>query len=650
MKLAYLLFLHFVATSYPQYSAPFKLMDLGVSLFSSDVNKKCVLDFSLFLSDLSKMKLWASRMVDASGKINAGILNGNVHIFGDYDQCLSIKEHVRGRTIEGKYCSALITISDEILSDELLYLKSKYQTKNFQRIRLEGVLQYLANTTGLLGLCVPKSCSPEDLEIIADQIISKLKLPARLSFRNDLCSHKNQPVTITNLDLYIYSFFVVVAVILCGSTVYDFYLQKTGIVTIFSVYTNIKKLLNQHEGKRLTCVSGIRVIACLWVILAHVTFSNTLLSKNPIYVVTEWKMNPSSAFIWTGHYALDTFFTLSGLLSSYTYLKFSDKNKISLFSFYFNRYIRLTPLLVATVLIHTSLIKLFTDGPYGQIVIDHYTDQCAENWWTSIFYIFKLMKFRRCANHTWYLSVDTQLYLCAPIFLFFIKKHPKKTMTTMGLTFLAAVTYSSTVTVIKQIGFTIFEWSDNHTNYLFHSSYYHMPSWLVGLFFGYLLQLQSVKIPKNLNTFLLFVSLLSLVKLIVNQLEFFEGEYDVYRAALWNGLARPAWSLAICYIIFSCATGNGGYINSFLSHYVFRVLGELTYSLYMVHGGIQMILFSSTKQTLIFSNRQIFNTFTELCVVSLPFAVLMYLAFEAPIFAFKDYMQKRQKLDTTKSE
>ena len=65
-------------------------------------------------------------MVDASGKINAGILNGNVHIFGDYDQCLSIKEHVRGRTIEGKYCSALITISDEILSDELLYLKSKY--------------------------------------------------------------------------------------------------------------------------------------------------------------------------------------------------------------------------------------------------------------------------------------------------------------------------------------------------------------------------------------------------------------------------------------------------------------------------------------------------------------------------------------------
>jgi hypothetical protein len=45
---------------------------------------------------------------DASSKVNPGVLNANLRWYGNYDQCLDIREVVGGRVIEGQYCSAFI--------------------------------------------------------------------------------------------------------------------------------------------------------------------------------------------------------------------------------------------------------------------------------------------------------------------------------------------------------------------------------------------------------------------------------------------------------------------------------------------------------------------------------------------------------------
>ena len=50
-------------------------------------------------------------MFDATTKLDAGILRGNMHFVGDYDLCVSIKEETKTRTVEGKYCSAIITLN-----------------------------------------------------------------------------------------------------------------------------------------------------------------------------------------------------------------------------------------------------------------------------------------------------------------------------------------------------------------------------------------------------------------------------------------------------------------------------------------------------------------------------------------------------------
>lgn len=45
-------------------------------------------------------------MHDSSAKLPSGLLNGNVHAFGDFYQCLQISENLKegGGIIRGKYC------------------------------------------------------------------------------------------------------------------------------------------------------------------------------------------------------------------------------------------------------------------------------------------------------------------------------------------------------------------------------------------------------------------------------------------------------------------------------------------------------------------------------------------------------------------
>ena len=197
-----------------------------------------------------------------------------------------------------------------------------------------------------------------------------------------------------------------------------------------------------------------------------------------------------NTFVWTGHNAMDTFFTVSGLLVSYTYLKSSQKSSTGLFTFYTNRYVRwyfhpaypflitvflrLTPVMLLTILIQSSLLKIYVEGPYAKIMLDIFIEKCYDNWPSMVFYTINLFLhtkviffvttsiifsnfFQTVVTHIWYLSCDFQMYLLAPIFLFFIRKHPRKVTAAMALTFLLSVLYSFAITGIKKVGFTVYE-------------------------------------------------------------------------------------------------------------------------------------------------------------------------------------------------
>jgi hypothetical protein len=144
---------------------------------------------------------------DASGKLPAGILSGNSHLTGNYDFCLTIKEHVHGRTIEGQYCTFTLVSSNSTAKSQLKRVINEVSTGNvgkrngtqkFQVARQKDVFDYVFENTALLGICLPKSCTAADLTRLATQV-------QELSFRFDdkYCQYRDKPVESYGIDSYV---------------------------------------------------------------------------------------------------------------------------------------------------------------------------------------------------------------------------------------------------------------------------------------------------------------------------------------------------------------------------------------------------------------------------------------------------------------
>lgn len=86
--------------------------------------------------------------------------------------------------------------------------------------------------------------------------------------------------------------------------------------------------------------------------------------------------------------AVDTFFVVGGLLVSYGYLRATNSGKkVNILVFYFHRYIRLTPPLLAVVLFVMFLVPFLTSGPDYPTYIASYTNFCLKNWWSTLLYV-----------------------------------------------------------------------------------------------------------------------------------------------------------------------------------------------------------------------------------------------------------------------
>ncbi|RUS90313.1 hypothetical protein EGW08_001911, partial [Elysia chlorotica] len=130
---------------------------------------------------------------------------------------------------------------------------------------------------------------------------------------------------------------------------------------------------------------------------------------------------------WTFHailnapYAVDTFFTISGCLVSYLFLRGVKKAgglKVAhMVMYYVHRYLRLTPLYALAILVYNGLTPYIEEGPFLAENSDRDVD-CKDLWWTNLLYFSNLRSdFRQCIGWSWYLPNDMQFYAVAPLIL-----------------------------------------------------------------------------------------------------------------------------------------------------------------------------------------------------------------------------------------
>ncbi|XP_021367674.1 nose resistant to fluoxetine protein 6-like isoform X2 [Mizuhopecten yessoensis] len=438
---------------------------------------------------------------------------------------------------------------------------------------------------------------------------------------------------------------------------------KTGIrarlLVSFSLYTNGRKLLSSRRQRadKFEAVNGIRFLSMAWVILGH-TFlhiTSSGIMENRLTFVPAVLHQVSAGVIVNSLLSVDTFFTLSGLLLSYVFMKEMKRQdgKINWFMYYLHRFWRLTPPYMLVMFMYVALMRYTGDGPFWP-KNGHEKDFCAKTWWRNLLYINNFVdSFNSCMVWTWYLANDMQFYLISPLLLvplYFSRRHGGLVC---GVFLLGTTITSYVVSYQLDLSAVMFNANststtneDNYFPYYFVRPYCRMGPYIVGIVAGYILYVNegNYKLSKGLNMLLWF--LMTVTGSVVTYGVYGPAtgtNWDPSIAALYNATHRTVWGVCVSWVVVACVTGYGGFINTLLSWKAFIPLGRLTYCVYLVHPLLLFYFTATMRHTIYVTNYTLIYIFLGTLTLSNMLAFLTSLVFEAPMKELENIIFKRKR-------
>ncbi|CAF1490507.1 unnamed protein product [Rotaria sp. Silwood1] len=658
---------------------------LGLNLHSSESNEttKCEQDFVFLVKAALRRDLWALKIFDSWGKpLPSGLLKGNILWTGNYDECLDPLYQVANKTFvqqpfDSQYCA----------------------------LSLSGTTSEGKMSSGLtLGICVPWSCDRQSITILARSLFKKDNITENnLLCSNDAASKQkslSRGVVVTCVVLSLLGLLVLIGTIvdLLASRLksvnhvashingYDrissikstesqsitppqyshfsnqtllsatprtvFFAQFSAIRTLRRIFTMTKK----DDENSLDFIHGLRVLSLFWVIFGHSILFSLFYTSNPVDVLA-WSDNMAFQLITSGILSVDTFFVLSGFLTTIIFVREVTKAKLSfrLFILYYvHRYIRLTPTFLLVILISINLTPFFGRGPIYPAETGFESDGCRHRgWWTDILYVGNLVYPNdMCLGISWYLHNDMQFHWIAPLALIPFVIGRKSigyfvailyVLVGMG-SILGILLYYRTMSLNLLVDATNLN-GPSFFNKIYITPWCRISAYAIGLLTGFIVI--NVGRSYHSNTYTkIFGTLLSIVVgltcVFVMYLDYVliaglnRSELIAYQV-----LSRPFWALVIGWILFLCSTNQGGIVNTILSWPVWAPLARLNYSAYLIH--LTVMLTTIYNQTIPIYNQpfMILNTYVSYLFFIYITAIVVVIFFENPFFVLEKYIFKR---------
>nr|XP_034301375.1 nose resistant to fluoxetine protein 6 [Crassostrea gigas] len=674
---------------------------LNGAVQGTNASTACQGDFIKVIKGLQNMEAWALKFLDASAKIPTDLLNLNLNWYGSYDECYSDSTflesfgilHNTQTPVKGQYCNTNLNLP---LPPEV-----------------KGILTVAFQNSGFIkaGICFPKSCSTDDLLQIVNAFLYNIPLgDNKVTAWPITCPVPAEEDTLETDTIVVVIILAIFLVIILEGTLYDVvitirskrnkenekptengevaengkpiengnsfpensyklraengnvqhiepekkHLQKPGIVgrlvLCFSAYTNGKKILGTSQPKgSLTAVNGIRFLSMSWVILGHTLAFVLGSTSNMLQYYNKFVNRAASEAIVNALFSVDTFFVLSGLLTSYLLLKQMKKSKgwINWGLFYFHRYWRLTPVYMIVIGMYVTIYPHLIFGPNK----GKPDEICRESWWKNLLYIDNFFGYKDlCLGWSWYLNNDMQFYILSPLLIvpFFFNQIVGIIVSVCFL--LAATITPGVLSYVKNLPVhTIGGGPKDADRAAYFEDYYIVPycrmgPYICGVITGYILYKTKCKCRMNI-----FVNLLGWAVATAMACGCLYGLHNTLRpdnpvylskevTALYNGVSRTAWGAAVCWVIFACSTGNGGIINTLLSWKAFVPLSRLTYCAYLVHPLVMYVYYFNWNFPLYMTDLDFVYIFLGNLMVSYGIAFIVSIAFESPFMGLEKIM------------
>ncbi|KAL3870701.1 hypothetical protein ACJMK2_038745 [Sinanodonta woodiana] len=558
------------------------LADGGIGKYLTSVMSKlsteCQNDVQLLLGAISKGEGWALKFLDAIGKPPSGILDGHTLWLGSYDECVDANVLNNATQFRGQYCLADISMT--------------------------GILPSMPGSPAKItvAICVPDTCQ-----------LNSLGLP--------ITCDKNKSFVEDQSAVAITAVVSVLGAIILLATMYDVIRQHVTKNSKLSQVTEMDVVAAPHEH-----INGF----------TNPSSNSDTLDKTSS---NKYNMKPEQCEKREPGF---------GLLVAYLSLRDMQKvggiKKFNWIMYYFHRFWRLTPPYMLFLFFYSILFPYLDNGPFWFYSSFKDWDMCKESWWTNLLYVNNLVKTdKMCMAWSWYLANDMQFYILSPLILipFFIS--PVGGMI-MSLVFLIITTVVPGVIAAQKHYSALFpDITGNpamvdYFDKVYIKPYCRMGPYVVGLITGYVLYRtkRQVNMHKVLN--LLGWAVAASINIAVLYGLYNPDNKHVLNepeSAAYIALYRTGWAIGVCWVVFACATGNGGPVNTLLSWSPFVPLSRLTYCAYLVHPMIMFYIFGMRRTTVYFAYPEMVCSFLGFLVIAYLVAFVLSLAFESPMMGLE---------------
>ncbi|XP_017487800.1 PREDICTED: nose resistant to fluoxetine protein 6, partial [Rhagoletis zephyria] len=608
---------------------------------------------------------WAIEFPDTWGRLPVGLMWGHAVSFGAYEECLAASwEFSTDDVLRGQYCLARVPIKKYM--DEI----KPRQVRSPARISYK----YSKPEAFELGVCIPSSCSAELGNKILTGVMNKYYDAGITStmMQEKYCKYE-EPVKFRAIDIFAIVFFSFIVFCMIASSVYDYIKTKNKepkkpLFVAFSVLTNAPKIFTVKQTNNpnvIQCLNGLRCFSLIWVVYGHGYMTFYQLPHINIVKVYTWVETPYSMLVQNATLCVDTFFFMSGLLMLWGAFREMErtKGKLNIGMMYFHRYIRLTPVVAVVILYILSLCKYSGHGPMW-MKIGTQDERCSDTWWATLLYVQNYVFPKKiCISQSWYLAVDTQLYVLSPLFLIPLWKWGKKALP--PIIGVAVLCMGCTFATFMKWKFSLFRVDDDNLDDRQRLTYYpthtRVPTWLIGVIFGYFLytknrgrQIPLAKIWVVTGWVVAFGVMLACLWGPYWRILPQNPSAPIVEGALYEPLSRSSWAIAIGWIVWACYNGHGGLINDFLSWGFFTGFSRLTYCMYVIHRIVQLVNDGRIQTDTHFSDYEMILRWWHDFGVALTLSIFATLAFESPIlgiekaiFGHGDSKPAPKKIDPT---
>ncbi|XP_078142435.1 O-acyltransferase like protein-like [Centroberyx gerrardi] len=654
-----------------------------------NVSERCLQDTEAFLWEIhqDRPEKYAALMYDAFGKIGSDVEDGNVNRPGSLQECQS----ARSPAFSGQYCQvfikqAMVTyfvgicVPDSCGEEEvqMLVVHERFQLgqtslipsfppslvpQSTQRILMVRCLSNTTTADAAAIICLFVCCVIVAIPLVATLFtaIIRWKRQREVSPRAESSS--------LNTGLNLNETWMPNGSSSGGNKSYTAqqqsemgksnseedsesarrtplcFLRSCGsqCLQAFALQTTSQGVLSTSSGGSFSSLNGIRALSLLWIICGHSSIltalsildnSNTwkkTIEGNPLHVFT----NSGPVFV-----SVDTFLLLGGLLSARSLLnsirRAEDKMSPGLVAgFFFKRLKRIQPLHLFIMCLDIGVFSVSRQGPYGLLFEDE-VRRCKKYWWTNILLINNLYSVHAmCVSWTWYLALDFQCYVTTPLLVCLFRRNRVLSAAVAATLLLITSVASAVVTALLQIPVhqpTMLT-SDDYLVYYYDKIYTRYGPYLIGIMMGIYMTTKKDQLLKHrwqaaLGWFSCMLGLALVVGLAYVLREV--PPHPSVPHALYQGLHRSLWALAVAWIILACEEGYGGFIKRLLSLGLWVPLANISYACYVVHPVI-MIFYNGTQETQIhYTDLNFMYLFSGLLALTLVAGYVLTVLVEKP--------------------